>query len=63
MKWIDATIRETPTELQQSGFLCPNCGKGFGGTGLAPIMEGFIYCPYCGIRLPKTITFGVKAVE
>lgn len=51
MRLIDATIREIPTEEQDAGFICTNCGKGFGGMGLAPIMESFIYCPYCGIKL------------
>lgn len=40
-----------PTELQQAAFICTNCGKAFGGMGLAPIMEKFVYCPYCGIKL------------
>lgn len=44
-------IDETPTKEQQPIFICTNCGKGFGGQGLAWIMESFIYCPYCGIRL------------
>ena len=44
-------IDETPTEEQYAEYICTNCGKGFGGTGLAPIMETFVYCPYCGRRL------------
>lgn len=49
--WVDKNIRETPTEEQQAAFICTNCGSAFGGTGLAHIMENFVYCPYCGIRL------------
>lgn len=51
--WVDANIRETPTEVQQSAFICTKCGKGFGGTGLAHIMEKFVYCPYCGVKLKQ----------
>ena len=46
-------IDETPTEEQHAGFICTNCGKGFGGMGLAYIMEKFVYCPYCGIKLEE----------
>lgn len=49
--WVDENIRETPTELQQAAFICTNCGSAFGGTGVAHIIENFVYCPYCGIRL------------
>lgn len=51
MNWIETHWTETPTEEQQAGFLCTNCGKGFGGTGLAHIMEKFVYCPYCGAKM------------
>ena len=53
MQWIDATMRETPTEEQFAMYICTNCGKGFGGMGLAHIMEAFVYCPICGIKLEE----------
>lgn len=54
--WVDENIRETPTEVQQSAFICTNCGGAFGGTGLAHIMEKFVYCPYCGKKLSNEKT-------